>query len=171
MARSAGTVSEIPEAPAEELRNVQRQDPATSAKSLPPAKQSPRLQPLVSIDAPTRRQLRRGASLPQSRIDLHGLRQHDAHRRLITFLHDSFVSGHRIVLVITGKGQSSKLETGLLFDEPGVLRRSVPHWLSEPTLRCIVSGFGPAERHHGGEGALYVRLRRKRHDQARRMLE
>ena len=45
--------------------------------------------------------------------------------------------------------------------ERGVLRRNVPRWLAEPELAGIVIGFTTAAVNHGGEGALYVHLRRK----------
>jgi len=64
------------------------------------------------------------------------------------------------VLVITGKGAAA---TGAsLFEERGVLRRIVPHWLRLPELRPLVLGFEEAAQHHGGAGALYVRLRKRR---------
>jgi DNA-nicking Smr family endonuclease len=53
--------------------------------------------------------------------------------------------------VITGKGVQGD----------GVLRRRAPDWLSEPQVRPLIAGFSPAERHHGGEGALYIALKRK----------
>jgi DNA-nicking Smr family endonuclease len=43
-----------------------------------------------------------------------------------------------------------------------VLRRVVPHWLRLPELRALVLGFEEAAPQHGGAGALYVRLRRRR---------
>jgi DNA-nicking Smr family endonuclease len=67
--------------------------------------------------------------------------------------------GDRLVLVVTGKGVS-KGAASLSDFEPGVLRRSVPHWLQAPEMRGIVLGFEEAARSHGGSGALYVRLRR-----------
>ena len=91
-------------------------------------------------------------------VDLHGLRQAEAHDRLIGFLQRARAAGHGLVLVITGKGGAG----GALFDERGVLRRAVPHWLSRPDLRPLVLGFETAAPQHGGAGALYVRLRRAR---------
>jgi len=43
-----------------------------------------------------------------------------------------------------------------------VLRDAVPHWLAEPKFAALVVSFSPAPRRFGGEGALYVRLRRPR---------
>ena len=56
------------------------------------------------------------------------------------------------MLVITGKGVQGD----------GVLKRRAPEWLAAPHLAHIVAGISDAARHHGGEGALYVALKRKR---------
>lgn len=102
-----------------------------------------------------------------ARLDLHGLTQAAAHHRLRLFLLEAQALGHGVVLVITGKGD---MDTGDMerrggphFGEGrGVLRRAVPLWLAEPDLRAVVLGFEAAGRRHGGEGALYVRIRRRR---------
>ena len=86
--------------------------------------------------------------------------QQQAHDRLAAFLRDSHRRGARHVLVITGKGQSTQRTGG------GVLRQSVPLWLAEPALAIHVSGFRRAHVSHGGEGALYVRLKRRRGEAA-----
>jgi len=104
--------------------------------------------------------LRRGRKEVDSVIDLHGMRQEAAHGALLNFLHRAQGSGHAVVLVITGKGGAA---AGMgIFEERGVLRRMVPHWLRLPDVRSLVVGFEEASPQHGGSGALYVRLRRKR---------
>jgi DNA-nicking Smr family endonuclease len=115
--------------------------------------------PLAPLERRLKRQLARGGAGPDDVIDLHGMTEAAAHRALRGFLVYAQASGHRLVLVITGKGQS-KGESALWSDEPGVLRRLTPHWLRAPELRVIVLGFEEAGRGHGGAGALYVRLRR-----------
>lgn len=85
------------------------------------------------------------------RIDLHGLTQDRARAALEGFLHGAWNDGWRAVLVITGKGVQGD----------GVLRRRVPEWLGAPQLSHIVAGISEAHRRHGGEGALYVALKRK----------
>jgi len=99
--------------------------------------------------------LRRGRVTIEGRLDLHGMTQAEAHRRLFTFLARARDDGRRTVLVITGKG--SRLEGG-----EGVLRRAVPRWLNEAPVRDWIKGFSYAARQHGGEGALYVLLERRR---------
>jgi DNA-nicking Smr family endonuclease len=101
--------------------------------------------------------LRRGSRSVDAVIDLHGLRQAEAHAALIGFLHRSRAAGHAVVLVVTGKGVGGDDP----YAERGVLRRSVPHWLRLPELRSLVLGFEEAAHHHGGGGALYIRLRRR----------
>jgi len=105
-----------------------------------------------------RRGLERGRLTIEARIDLHGLYQAEAHAALVGFLMRSRAAGHARVLVVTGKGGAGG---DPVVSERGVLRRSVPHWLRGAELRSIVLGFEEAARHHGGGGALYVRLRRR----------
>ena len=124
-----------------------------------PLKRKKALPPLTPIEPKLARSLRRGGEV-DARLDLHGYRQDEAHDRLIRFLREEQVQGSRVVLVITGKGKRNP-ETSM-FEERGVLKRLVPVWLAEPSLRDIVVGFCEAAQLHGGAGALYVRLRRRR---------
>ena len=117
-----------------------------------------KLPPLVPLERQTVSALRRGRQGIEAVIDLHGLRQSEAHQVLRGFLHRSQAAGLKVVLVITGKGAAAADDA--LFAERGVLRRMVPHWLRLPDLRPLVVGFEEAAAHHGGSGALYVRLRR-----------
>jgi DNA-nicking Smr family endonuclease len=132
------------------------------AVRLPPAPPPPA--PL-SLERRKARKLSSGRIEIEGRIDLHGMRQSEAHVALIRFLQRGYVDGRRWVLVITGKGaptrtaHDEKLEREGV--ERGVLRRNVPRWLAEPELAPIVIGFTTAAIKHGGEGALYVHLRKK----------
>jgi DNA-nicking Smr family endonuclease len=97
----------------------------------------------------------RGGRLPiEGRIDLHGRTQQEAHDDLRAFVTDAHARGKRCVLVITGKGMTAA--------KAGILKTNVPRWLNEPGLRRHVLAFDYAERQHGGEGALYVLLKRDR---------
>jgi DNA-nicking Smr family endonuclease len=118
----------------------------------------PELPRLAPLEARFRRRLARGVVAIDARIDLHGLRQEDAHRRLSSFLAGAQARGHKLVLVITGKGAPGADP----FVERGVLRRAVPLWLAAETARGVVVGFESADPVHGGAGALYVRIRRPR---------
>lgn len=117
--------------------------------------------PLAPLERRLKRDLSRGRAGIDSALDLHGMTQAQAHHALRGFLARAQAQGDRLVIVVTGKGNSPvQTKTTSWNDEPGVLRRLVPHWLREPDLRAVVLGFEEAGRAHGGAGALYVRLRR-----------
>ena len=97
-----------------------------------------------------------------ARIDLHGMTQQQAHAALLRFLHRAQASGAKTALVVTGKGLRKSMDSAERDADykPGVLKRQVPMWLALPEFRLLVVGFDDAHVGHGGEGALYVRLRR-----------
>lgn len=131
-------------------RKNQQQDPPgplTKNKPRPPAIHQP-------LEKPVRKKLAKGRLSIEARIDLHGLYQDEAHDILLGFLARAHERGMRHVLVITGKGSSMGSE--------GVLRRAVPLWFSKAEFRFLISSWEWAARHHGGEGAMYVRLSRDR---------
>jgi DNA-nicking Smr family endonuclease len=121
--------------------------------------------PPTTIERRKARQIGAGRIEVEARIDLHGMRQSEAHTALRGFLMKAHAKGQRWVLVITGKGgaprRASEPDDYGRVEERGVLRRNVPRWLAEPELRTIVVGFSEAAIRHGGEGALYVQLRRR----------
>lgn len=133
-----------------------RPEPDRAAKPAQP-KPSPPL-PLAPIDRRFKQRVARGRDEIEARIDLHGMTQREAHAALFQFLCRAQNEGRRLALVVTGKGTRAR-ETG---NERGVLRRQVPSWLALPEFRPFVVGFDEAHLRHGGEGALYVRLRRVR---------
>ena len=121
--------------------------------ALAPTAPAPHAQP-TALDRPTREKLSAGKLPIEGRVDLHGMTQQQAHALLLSFLIRAHAGGVRYVLVITGKGSSSGGE--------GVLRRAVPGWLATPAFRALVSSHDHAARNHGGAGALYIRLRRRK---------
>ena len=128
--------------------------PRPVAATPSPRVTKPSVPPLAPLGKRERTKLSRGRSEIEARLDLHGMTQTRAHRALTGFLHRAHEDGMTFVLVITGKGRSG--------GESGVLRRQVPEWLSLPEFRALVVGFEQAAVGHGGEGALYVRIRRAR---------
>lgn len=121
--------------------------------------------PIAEFDRSKAKRLRSGRAEIEARIDLHGMRQDEAHAALCAFLHRSRARGLRLVLVITGKGRKEDDDREEPFDmsrnrDRGVLKRNVPRWLEEPELRAIVVSYTTAAIPHGGEGALYVHLRK-----------
>jgi DNA-nicking Smr family endonuclease len=129
---------------------------AASPKSLAATPRAPKPgpPPLAPLGRRERSQLSRGRKEIDARLDLHGMTQTRAHRALSTFLQRAHSDGLTFVLVITGKGKIGAES------ERGVLRRQVPQWLGLPEFRSLVVGFEEAHIGHGGEGALYVRIRR-----------
>jgi DNA-nicking Smr family endonuclease len=120
---------------------------------VPPKPEPP---PLAPIGRRERSHLSRGRKEIDARLDLHGMTQTRAHRALFGFLQRAHHDGLTFVLIITGKGKMGAES------ERGVLRRQVPQWLGLPEFRSLVVGFEEAHIGHGGEGALYVRVRRAR---------
>jgi DNA-nicking Smr family endonuclease len=137
-----------------------KSEPVLRLKSLPPAQKIPNVPPapppLAPLGRRERSKLSRGRKDIDARLDLHGMTQSRAHRVLLDFLLHAQAHGLSVVLIITGKGKSGS------DSERGVLRRQVPQWLSLPEFRSVVIGFVEAHIGHGGEGALYVRVRRAR---------
>jgi len=113
--------------------------------------------PSVAIGRRERQALARGRTAIDGRIDLHGMTQTQAHGALLRFLHRAQAGGGKFVLVITGKGAGPGPRDGR-----GILRRQVPLWLALPEFRACVLGFDVADIGHGGDGALFVRLKKAR---------
>jgi DNA-nicking Smr family endonuclease len=149
---STASVEEVP-AGAKAAGSSKHPTAARPAKILKPDKPPP----LAPLGRRERSQLSRGRKEIDARLDLHGMTQTRAHRALLSFLQRASSHGLTFVLVITGKGRTIGPESGR-----GVLRRQVPEWLSLPEFRALVVGFEEAHIGHGGEGALYVRVRRSR---------
>jgi DNA-nicking Smr family endonuclease len=154
--RAAGPAKPRAKAPAKEQAAPHR----PSVAKVPKPSQAARSEPL---DRQTARRLERGRLAVDARLDLHGMRQRDAHAALRRFLKAAQGKGHRHVLVITGKGGPAD-DTRPFYesDTRGVLRQAVPRWLAQPDLAQVVLSFSEAPRRLGGEGALYVRLRKAR---------
>jgi DNA-nicking Smr family endonuclease len=117
------------------------------------------------LDGNTADKLRKGELKPQASLDLHGMTENVAHRALATFLRGAASRGLRLVIIVTGKGARAAAP-----DEPfdleretsrrGVLRTMTPRWLREPDLAPFIAETRQAHRSHGGDGALYVYLRK-----------
>jgi DNA-nicking Smr family endonuclease len=141
--------AEAKAAPEKEVSGAIRSASADIRHQPPPPQKQP-VRP--HIDRPTSRKIAKGRIAIDARIDLHDMTQALAHDRLYAFLADARSRGLRHVLVVTGKGRSLGSE--------GVLKRMVPVWLNGPRFSEIVSGYSTAGQRHGGEGAIYVRLRK-----------
>lgn len=115
----------------------------------------------VEMDSKSFRNLKRGKLSPEARIDLHGMTMDQAHGALVPFVLDAHQAGKRLVLVITGKGKSRD-DGGPIPMRRGALRHAVPGWLRAPGLGNVVLQITEAHQKHGGSGAYYVYLRRRR---------
>ena len=168
--RVSSHVDPVGPAPAKPVRDEPeaRSQPPKAAPPLTPAPKSARPAPLADFDRRAVRQVASGKVAIDARLDLHGMRQRDARVELHAFLRAAQARALKTVLIITGKGDTAAdrdhLAAAFGKTQRGVLRRSVPQWLEEPELRSVVLSYTSAGTRHGGDGALYVQLRKSRRD-------
>ena len=121
---------------------------------------------LENLNRQETRKVRRGKLEVDGKIDLHGLRQNEAHQLLISRVSDARLKGKRILLVVTGKGagkEGRKDGSEPFWDRGGgILKQQVPIWLREEPLRSMIFSVQEAHQRHGGGGALYVFLKKVR---------
>ncbi|MBI1237046.1 MAG: DNA mismatch repair protein MutS [Alphaproteobacteria bacterium] len=139
--------------------------PKTPGESLPPPTAAMYRLPELSaghydgIDKRTQERFRKGEMPIDGRLDLHGDRTEEARARVIAFIQHHALAESRFLLIITGKGTFG----GDAGDAPrGVLKAALPGWLAEDAVRPYILAFDTAKTRHGGSGAFYVLLRRRR---------
>ena len=149
-----------PQANTEQEGDRRKADPKI-VKSLEMGTQltSPKLD--VNMDYKSFEKMRRGKLMPEASIDFHGMTVLQAHSALCHFVQFSYDKRLRLVLVITGKG-NSKNDFELSNGGRGILRRQVPQWLSAPSLTNFVLQVHPSHAKHGGSGAFYVYLKKNK---------
>ena len=159
--RTAAPKAEAPDSPASKTKIGKPGKPAAPAAPLPKPKPPTPTKPHElthglshGIDRRQAERFRKGKLPIDGKIDLHGRTQQDAHDDLLAFIRGAHSAGKRTVLVVTGKGMTTS--------KTGILRQAVPRWLNEPAFRHLVLAFDYAEPQDGGEGALYVLLKRVR---------
>ena len=135
---------------------------ATRLVATAPAVPKKNAPPLAPLGRKLKKRVARGHEPIEARLDLHGFTQTQAHAALLRFLRHAQSDGVKMALVVTGKGTGKAADRHDGAGERGVLKRQVPMWLSLPEFRSLVVGFEDAHLGHGGQGALYVRLRRAR---------
>ena len=149
-----------PEPPSVPKPAIHPAAPSTAMPPPPPA--APAALAMPGLDKRSQDRLRKGRMRIEGRLDLHGHTQADAHRALIAFVQDAYARDLRCILVITGKGADRDSQDGFMPDrEKGVLRRQVPLWLAGGLGRMVLA-VESARPQHGGDGAYYVLLRRRR---------
>ena len=113
----------------------------------------PAREPGPGLDKASRDRLRRGQYPIDGTLDLHGMNRERAHAAVTRFLLDGVARDWRCLLLVTGKGKGGEL---------GVLKGELPRWLAEPPLRALILATVSARPQHGGDGAVYLLLRRRR---------
>lgn len=141
-------------APAKAVKAPPPPKPQPPKPAPPPALLTPTPTPgaMPGIDKRQGERFRRGQLPIEGKIDLHGRTQNEAHDALLHFIERAHKAGKRNLLVITGKGMTQS--------KAGILKSIVPRWLNEPIFRRLVLAISQARQEHGGEGALYVLLKR-----------
>ncbi|MBI4922201.1 MAG: Smr/MutS family protein [Devosia nanyangense] len=136
---------------------------ASKIIAMPPyqSPNTPGKPPVGVIEPKLRQKLGRGRIGIDGTLDLHGMRQDEAHAALTRYLKARWARGDRTILVITGKGLKKVNGDPTTIVERGVLRTMLPIWLNSPELSPLVAGWDQSAQGHGGEGAWYVRLRRQ----------
>lgn len=112
------------------------------------------------LDIKTFQQLKAGSLSVVAHLDLHGMTLDQAQESLLFFIRESYLQGHRCVLVVTGRGKNS----------PGgqaILRTQTETWLTKEPLRRVVLAFCTAQPKDGGAGAIYVLLRKQKKSQGK----
>ncbi|MET0181660.1 MAG: Smr/MutS family protein [Caulobacterales bacterium] len=125
-----------------------------TAAAAPPAKAKPAT-PLAQpvADRGGEKKVRRGDVEIGMKLDLHGHTQDSARAAVHSFLLDAQARGERAVLIVTGKGRAG---------ETGVLKRRLPDWLEGKQIRPLVAGIAEAHQRHGGSGAVYVFVKKRK---------
>ena len=136
-----------------ELGQAARPDTATPA--------APDTATPVQMDKKAFTRMKRGKLVPEAKLDLHGMTLDRAHDATVGFIMRAHTRGFRLVLIVTGKGKRGA-DRDLIPERQGVLRHHLPHWLSVPPLAQMVLQVSEAHGKHGGGGAYYVYLRRRR---------
>lgn len=145
-------IPEFSEEPARPAPKILKKSYVKTAAKLLPA--TPKPATLSTIDTATQKRVSGGEYTPAAKLDLHGFTLERAYDVLNQFIASHYAKGSRCVLVITGKGGKS--------GQKGILQQDVPHWLSHSNMSRMVAFHTTAQARHGGAGALYVLLKRKR---------
>ena len=120
-----------------------------------------KLAPSLRMDAKLHNKLKQGKLRPQAKLDLHGLNLAQAQPALTNFVLDSYDKGLRLVLVITGKGRNTE-NNDIIPRRVGVLKTNVPNWLANEPVNSKILQTTEAHVRHGGGGAYYVYLKKKK---------
>ena len=128
----------------------------------PPSPQRSHQRSDEQLDGNLDRRLKRGRLEPERTLDLHGMSAARAEAALRLFVEQSRAEGVRLVLVITGKGRARSSDDGIMPVRKGILRDHLPVWVGAMGNSVVKTTV--AHKRHGGAGAFYLYLRRRRAD-------
>lgn len=145
------------------------QPPRRIKGRVPPPRPVPAPPPRVRVPVPVldrgwERRIRAGQLQPDASIDLHGHTLASAHAALEGALTQAVAMGSRVLLVVTGKPRAGGAgeRSGWEGKGRGAIRSEIGHWLDRSPLADRIASVRVAHPRHGGDGALYVILRRDR---------
>ena len=122
------------------------------AIDLPPQKNGVMVGDYAGIDKNTATRFKKGEMSVDGTLDLHGMNRQQAADRVLAFIENHYARGSRALLVITGKGKNTH----------GILREWLPDFIAHAPISGCILALDSARAKHGGQGAYYVLLRRKR---------
>lgn len=113
-----------------------------------------------NVDNATAKRIKRTQYEVEAVLDLHGATVNTAYDKVRNFIFESYHQKKRCVMIITGKGYKPENED--IFSSRGILREKVPEWLNAFDIRPLILSISNPPAKMGGEGALYIILRRHR---------
>ena len=117
----------------------------------------------IVIDKKLFSKLQGGRLKPERTLDLHGYTYNKAKSQVEKFINQAYLDEKRLLLVITGKGNKSFGNGGFSSNSRvGVLKQAFPTWLETGFLQTLVLNVITSHYSHGGSGAYYVYLRKKK---------
>lgn len=149
--------AQAPQAPPKKLTAPTALKAPPTLAPLPALAPHPKTGQQAGLDAATLAKFQAGKLHIAARLDLHGMTLDMAHHALSRFIKDSYHNGRRCVIVVTGKGSAQKGPDG-----KGLIQSNAPRWLKAEPLRPLILSLCPAKPKDGGDGALYVLLKRRR---------
>ncbi|MCJ2188724.1 Smr/MutS family protein [Novosphingobium beihaiensis] len=164
--RSEPRQQKVPEEPASG-RQAAPPPPKKKPKGRVPPPPAPRPVPpktkgetQLHLDGSWEKRITKGALVPDFSLDLHGSNLDQAYSRLMHGLTQARAMGARVVLVVTGKPRSG--ESMDRSERRGAIRAKISDWLAASEHASDIVAIRGAHRRHGGQGALYLVLRRRR---------
>lgn len=152
----------------EQTKSAETSPPAAPARKQPPSRQNPvaaaretpqpRSLTRHGLDGTWERRLAKAQVAPELTIDLHGLTLDQAHARLMDGIAQALAMGVRVLLLVAGKPRPQAHD--LRGQRRGAIRAKLLDWLAAGPHASRIAAVRPAHPRHGGEGAVYIVLRR-----------